>query len=127
MNTRTEFDFATGEARAVHTCAYVVDGAAVLIDEGQPVPAGAVLASSVPAAPAVPQAVTMKQAQLALLAAGKLDAVDGLIAAQARAVRVVWATSPTVERSNPLVASIGTSLGLTDAQIDALFEQAAKL
>jgi hypothetical protein len=78
-------------------------------------------------APTVPVSVTMKQAQLALLAAGKLDAVDGLIAAQARAVRVVWATSPTVERSNPLVASIGTSLGLTDAQIDALFEQAAKL
>jgi len=40
---------------------------------------------------------------------------------------VVWATSPTVERSNPLVASVGAALGLTDAQIDALFEQAAQL
>jgi len=124
---RTELNIETGEVAHINTTAYITNGATALIDEGQPVPAGAVLASSVPAAPAVPQAVTMTQAQLALLAAGKLDAVDGLIAAQARAVRVVWATSPTVERSNPLVASIGTSLGLTDAQIDALFEQAAQL
>lgn len=77
--------------------------------------------------PATPAVVTMKQAQLALLAAGKLDAVDALVATQARAVQVVWATSGTVERANPLVASIGAALGLSDAQIDTLFEQAAKL
>jgi len=82
---RTELNIETGEVAHINTTAYITNGATALIDEGQPVPAGAVLASSVPAAPAVPQAVTMKQAQLALLAAGKLDAVDGLIAAQARA------------------------------------------
>lgn len=48
MGVRTEFDFTTGEARQINTTAYMVDGAIVLIDDGQPVPAGAVLASTIP-------------------------------------------------------------------------------
>lgn len=48
MSTRTEFDFSTGEARQINTTAYMVDGAIVLIDDGQPVPSGAVLASTLP-------------------------------------------------------------------------------
>jgi len=75
----------------------------------------------------VPAYVTMRQAQLALLAAGYLDAIDAMIATQDRATQIVWNTSGTVERSHPLVASIGSELGLSDSQIDALFVQAKSL
>lgn len=42
MGYRTEYNFATGSARLVDTAAYLVNGQVVLIDDGQPVPAGAV-------------------------------------------------------------------------------------
>lgn len=48
MGTRTEVDVITGEVRQINTMAYMVDGSIVLIDEGQPVPPGAVLASTLP-------------------------------------------------------------------------------
>lgn len=48
MGTRIEIDLSTGDAREVQTTPYFVAGVLVLIDEGQPVPFGAVLASSVP-------------------------------------------------------------------------------
>lgn len=71
--------------------------------------------------------VTMRQAQLALLADGLLDKVDAAVAQAPRAVQVTWATAGTVERTNPLIASLQPSLGLTDEQVDALFAQAAAL
>lgn len=48
MPVRTEYDLESGESRQIDTTAYMVDGAIVLIDEGQPVPAGAALASTLP-------------------------------------------------------------------------------
>jgi hypothetical protein len=79
----------------------------------------------------VPQSVTMRQAQLALLGAGLLDTVNAAIAAMAgdagRAAQITWATSSAVERGNPLIAALAGALGLTDAAIDALFIQAATL
>lgn len=49
MSTRSELDVNTGELRHINTTAYMVGGAIVLIDDGQAVPPGAVLPSSVPA------------------------------------------------------------------------------
>lgn len=46
--TRTELNIETGEARQIEATPYMVDGVSVLIDDGQPVPPGAVLASSLP-------------------------------------------------------------------------------
>ena len=84
-----------------------------------------------PPAPAVPQAVTMRQARLALLGAGKLAAVDTAIAALSEptrtAAQIEWEYSNEVQRHNGIVSQLGPALGLTDAQIDALFLGAAAL
>ena len=79
--------------------------------------------------PSVPQTVTMRQARLALMGAGKLATVDQAIAAmtgvQGDAARIEWEFSSEVTRTQPLVISMGQ--GLTDAQLDALFFTAATL
>lgn len=79
----------------------------------------------------VPRAVTMRQARLALLAAGVLAAVDAAIDAMTEptksAARIEWEYSGEVQRHNGFVAALGPALGLTEAQIDALFIAAADL
>lgn len=84
-----------------------------------------------PAAAAVPESVTMRQARLALLGAGLLAQVNAVVAdmpgAEGDAVRIEWEFSSTVERNRPLVLSLIAALGLTDAQLDDLFRQAAAL
>lgn len=85
-----------------------------------------------PAPPApVPAEITMRQARLALLGAGKLAAVDTAINAMDEpaksAAKIEWEYSNTVQRHNGFVAALGPALGLTDAQIDALFSAAQAL
>ena len=75
----------------------------------------------------VPQQVTMRQARLALLGAGLLDDVEMVIAAAGRAAQLEWEYAAVVERSNPAVAIAQQQKALTDAQIDDLFREAAKL
>ena len=75
----------------------------------------------------VPQQVTMRQARLALLSAGLLDDVEMVIAAAGRAAQLEWESAAVVERSTPAVAAVQQQHGLTDAQIDDLFREAAKL
>ena len=75
----------------------------------------------------VPQQVTMRQARLALLSAGLLDDVEMVIAAAGRAAQLEWEYAAVVERSNPAVAAVQQQQALTDAQIDDLFREAAKL
>lgn len=82
-------------------------------------------------APLVPQSVTMRQARLALLGAGKLAAVDAAIDAmpepQKSAARIEWEYAAEVRRDNDFVAGLAPALGMTDAQVDALFVAAAAL
>ena len=82
-------------------------------------------------APVVPASVTMRQARLALMAAGKLAAVEAAIDALSdptkTAARIEWEYSNEVQRHNGLVAALGPALSLTSDQIDALFIGAAKL
>lgn len=85
-----------------------------------------------PAPPVVPASVTMRQARLALLGAGLLDDVDTAIAAipdetTRRAAQIEWEFSNEVQRHNAFTAMLGSGLGLSSAQIDALFIQAAAL
>ena len=79
----------------------------------------------------VPQSVTMRQARLALLAAGKLSEVDAAINAlpepERSAARITWDYSTEVQRNNGLVSQLAPALGLDDAALDALFTQAALL
>lgn len=75
----------------------------------------------------VPQQVAMRQARLALLSAGLLDDVEVVIAAAGRAAQLEWEYAAVVDRSNPAVAAVQQQQGMTDAQIDDLFREAAKL
>lgn len=91
----------------------------------------AVVAKPPPPPPPVPTRVTMRQARLALLGAGLLPQVDAAVAAIAGtagdAARIEWEYALTVERNSALVASLTAALALTEAQLDALFTQAAVL
>ena len=82
-------------------------------------------------APAVPRAVTMRQARLALLGAGLLDDVETAINAMSdpakTAARIEWDYSSELQRGHALVASLGAALGLTSGQVDSLFTTAAGL
>jgi len=75
----------------------------------------------------IPTTVTMAQAQLALLAAGHLDAVEAAVAQMPREAQILWRKANTVVRGDPLMVQLAALLGLTDAQIDALFIAAGKL
>ena len=91
-------------------------------------------AQTIAAASAAPQKitkVTMRQARLALLGAGLLGTVNNAIAAmagaQGEAARIEWEYSQEVQRDRGLVAALGTQLGMTEAQLDALFATAAAI
>ena len=79
----------------------------------------------------VPQEVTMRQARLALHAAGKLAAVNAAINAlpdpPKTAALIEWEYSSTVRRDSQFVALLGPALGLDAAGLDALFIAASKL
>ena len=88
-------------------------------------------APTAPPAVIVPQRVTARQAQLALLDAGLLDDVDAIIEAlpaNVRAqVRIEWDRATHVERGSTVTQMVATALGLTAAQVDDLFVAAAVL
>ena len=77
--------------------------------------------------PSIPRVVTMRQARLALLAAGLLDSVSTAIAAAGTAAQIEWEYAQEVRRDSGLVPAMAGALGLTDAQIDALFMAASEL
>lgn len=85
-----------------------------------------------PPPPPVPQAITMRQARLVLLGAGKLTAVDVAIAAivdepTRKAAQIEWEFSNELQRNNNFVRMLAPGLNLTEAQVDALFVAGAKL
>lgn len=79
----------------------------------------------------VPTEVTMRQARIALHAAGKLTAVNAAINAlpdpPKTAALIEWEYSSTVRRDSRFVALLRPVLGLDAAGLDALFIAAAKL
>jgi hypothetical protein len=111
---------------------WLADGTKVQITELEVAPPADALAAApvVPTtadAPAAVLSVSMMQCQLALLAAGKLDAVEAAVAGAARAVQVAWRTAGTVKRDNALIEPLAQAAGLTPEQVDALFVQAASV
>ncbi len=107
----------------------------VMLADGASVGRGDTYSGGVFAPPAstvaVPAAVTMRQARLALLGAGLLSSVDAAIDAMSEptksAARIEWEYSNELQRSNPLVLALGPALNLTPEQIDALFVAASAL
>lgn len=80
----------------------------------------------------VPTSVTPRQARLALLQIGKLDAVSAALTAipdpaQRTAAQIEWEYATVIERNSPLVTSLAAGLRLTAADIDALFEAASRI
>jgi hypothetical protein len=81
----------------------------------------------------VPASVTARQIRLWLvsngvsLAAVEL-AIDGIPDQMQRdMVRVEWEYAPYVERSHPMLVPLAAALGLSEAQVDAAFREAATL
>lgn len=72
----------------------------------------------------IPSVVSMRQARLALYAAGLLDAVTASVQALGGALWIEWEYATEVRRDAPLVTELSIALGLTEAQLDALFTQA---
>lgn len=100
------------------------------LDADQTEPTAAEIAAELARA-AVPAVVTMRQARLALLSAGLLPAVNAAITAmpgsEGDAARIEWEFAGEVQRTQPLVLSLGAVLSLDDAALDALFVTAAEL
>lgn len=84
-----------------------------------------------PPAPKVPMAVTMRQARLALLAAGKLGditaAINALPSPQKEAAHIEWEYSQEVQRHNGFVSLLAPGLGMNDEALDQLFVTASGL
>lgn len=78
-----------------------------------------------------PCSVTMRQARLALHAAGLLqdaeNAINELPEPEQTGARIEWGYASNVERSSQFVAMLGAAIGLDDAQMDELFLSASSL
>ena len=70
---------------------------------------------------------TPRQARLALAYAGLLDSVEAWVAGQGAATRIEWEYASEVRRTVGLVTSAASELGMTEDQIDGLFEYAVTL
>ena len=84
-----------------------------------------------PVAPVIPSVVTMRQARMALLQAGKLAKVEAAIQAlpspQKEAALIEWDYSSEVHRNNPFVQMLASAINLSVAEMDALFVTASAL
>lgn len=85
------------------------------------------LIKTAPVEPSVPQIVSARQARLALLQANLLSTVTASVSSMPQEVQITWEYATEWQRSDPYIISIGTSLGLSSAQIDQLFIAASNL
>ena len=79
----------------------------------------------------VPEAVTMRQARIALSRAGVLKAAEDAIAAMpgqaGEEARIEWDYAAELRRDHPLVTGLGDTLGLDAGAVDDLFRSAASI
>lgn len=88
---------------------------------------------SAPAPSAVPQSAEMWKAKAVMAGkpsktnAGKtlLDDANGIIATTAMPVQIAWANAADLSRSSQTVALLAAAIGLSAADLDALFTAAA--
>lgn len=71
--------------------------------------------------------LTMRQARLYLQQEGMLGQVDALISTLDTAAQIEWQYSATVEISSPIVQLMRTQLGLSDEQVQTMFNEAGLL
>lgn len=79
----------------------------------------------------IPNVVTMRQARLALLAAGRLQGVSDLLASltgpEGEAARIEWEFATEVRRDWPLLQQLAPALNLSSSDLDNLFLNAETL
>ncbi len=75
----------------------------------------------------VPLSVSRFQARAALMQAGLLSQVQEAIGNADDLTQLAWAEAVEFRRDSPAIAAIAVALGLSDAQIDALFIAAAEI
>ena len=94
-------------------------------------PEGTVIEPYVAPPTPIPTTLTMRQARLVLLGAGLLNsvatAINALPSPQKEAAQIEWEYSNEVQRNNGFVSQLAPALGLTEAQLDALFLAGAAL
>lgn len=79
-------------------------------------------------AASVPVSVKMWQAKAALAAAGKLATATAAIEASgSEPLKLAWEYATDISRASASVAAIGGVLGMTSAEVDALFIAAAQI
>lgn len=89
--------------------------------------AGGVPDPYVPPAPASKFVATPRQVRLALNATGMRQAIEDYVASQSQDVRDSWEFSTVFEEDHPLIIAGKAALGISDAQMRALFELAVTL
>jgi hypothetical protein len=72
-------------------------------------------------------ACTPRQARLALASQGLYEAVQTSVAAVSDQARIEWEYATMIERTSPVIAEMQESLGMTDEQLDGLFDLAVTL
>lgn len=89
----------------------------------------ATVSDDVPRVNGVPVEVTPAQCDLALNKIGKLDILNSIIDSDQTPseVRIRYRKATAIRRDSPDVALLGAALGLSNADIDNLFIEAAKL
>jgi len=75
----------------------------------------------------VPQSVSPLQARRALRAAGLMSAVEAVLAGAGDDARDAWEYAVEIRRDDATLAVLAAELGMTDAQLDDLFRDAASL
>jgi hypothetical protein len=82
-----------------------------------------------PPPPPAPTVVSMRQARLALLDIGLLNQVDAAISSlpspQKEEAQIEWEYATEIWRDSPTMIMLGSALGLSEVQIDALFMAAS--
>lgn len=75
----------------------------------------------------VPQSISPAQARLALIQAGLYETVLDTVSVATDDVKVYWEYANTFERTNPILNSMASAIGITDEQLDELFRYGARL
>lgn len=72
-------------------------------------------------------ACTPRQARLALASAGLYEAVQTSVAQVSDQARIEWEYATMVERNNPIISEMQEALGISDEDLDNLFDLAVTL
>ena len=72
-------------------------------------------------------ACTPRQARLALVTAGVYESVQTAVTSVSDQARIEWEYATMIERNNPIIAEMQEALGMSDEDLDALFELAVTL